>query len=341
MTRRPDEADHVEDETRLVAQPPRRSSPDAITAEPVGPVGPVTVCRSCGTANPAGRTLCERCGMGLLSPGDVHVVRERSWAGIGRIAMLVGAVVLGAVVGWLVLRDDAGPGVVAANGSGDDGAGQGASATPDASVAPSEDPPTVELRPGDSGPEVRAWQETLQAAGFDVSADSVFGSETEDATRRFQEATGEEPTGEVTSRTLAAGSRASSLAQVGIFLMRDGDLRRRPRMVDETQLARGAVEALLAAPLDSERDRGLETAIPAGATLDAVVVDDGTAMVRLRGFASDAQAGDLQTRVDQVARTLTRFASIDDVRIVLPDDEAAAFAEAEVALEGLQGQGDG
>lgn len=339
MARRPDEIEEGDDATRFVAHP-RGPSPDAITEEPVGPV---RVCGSCGATNPAGRTLCERCGMGLLSADDIDDTPERVWARPGRILVLVGAVVIGAVVGWFVLRDVGGPGELAVGGGGNEtgDGGQQAAVTPAPSVAASQPPPTVELRPGDSGEDVRAWQESLRAAGFDIRADGVFGPATEDATRQFQAATGEEPTGEVTSRTLAAGDRASSLAQVDIFLVGDGDQPRRQRLVEETQLARGAVEALLAAPLESERAQGLSTAIPDGAAVDAVTVDAGTATVRLRGFAADTDGGDLRTRVDQVVRTLTRFPSIDDVRILLPDDETAVFVDAGVALGQSTDQGDG
>lgn len=303
---------------------------DAVTQETTGPI---TVCRSCGASNPAGRTLCAQCGMGLLRPGDVEYEEPRAWRRHGRILLLILAVAAGAVVGWQLLRDIVPPPAATVDGgvtSAPDGAASGnggragaRSAGPDSAVV---------LRPGDEGPRVRAWQETLRDAGISLTPDGVFGPSTRAATRRFQVSIGEEPTGEVTARTIAAGRRLASMTQVDIFLVRNGDLRRRPRRVDETQIARGAAEALLDAPLDAERDRDLTSAIPPTATLDTVVVDDGTATVRLSGFASDA-SGDLQLRVDQVVRTLTEFPSIDDVLIVLPDDEMAVFADADVPLD--------
>ena len=93
------------------------------------------------------------------------------------------------------------------------------------------------------------------------------------------------------------------------------------------------VEALVAAPLAAERDAGLSTAIPPGVNVDTVSVGDGTATVRLRGFTAGAGAGNLQARVDQVVRTLTRFDSIDDVQFVLPADDAAVFADAGVSVD--------
>jgi peptidoglycan hydrolase-like protein with peptidoglycan-binding domain len=332
MVRRPGEID-PDDETRLVTPRPPRPPSDADTQEPAGPV---VTCRSCGATNPEGRTLCERCGMGLMTADDV-AERDglRLPAGAGRILVLSLLVVIGAVVGWLLLRDrgvsDTTPSGVAAGTATSEPA-----ATSAASAAA-----TIELGPGDNGPPVRAWQQALRDAGFEVVPDGIYGPGTEEATRRFQASTGEEPTGRVTSRTLAAGRHASSLRPVGVFLLRDGELQRARRLVDETQLARGALEALVAAPLASERDEGLATAIPRDVTVDAVAVEEGTATVRMRGFAADTGAGNLQARVDQVVRTLTRFDSIDDVRFVLPADDMTVFADAGVSLDRPRGTGDG
>lgn len=305
--------------------------------DPLQPVEPVVICRSCGATYPEGRTLCERCGMGLLTADDT-LERERAWtwSGVGRILVLALVIVVGAAAGWwLLLRDGDGSETDTASGV----AGAEAPEPDVTSVASAE--PTIELRPGDNGPGVREWQQALRDAGFDVEPDGIFGPGTEQATRRFQISIGEEPTGQVTSRTRAAGRYASSLRPVGIFLLRGGELARVRRRVDETQLARGALEALVAAPLASERDAGLSTAIPRGVTVDTVSVGEGTATVRLRGFAAGAGAGNLQARVDQVVRTLTRLDSIDDVRFVLPADDAAVFADAGVSLNRPRGAEDG
>ncbi|HSJ47139.1 MAG TPA: GerMN domain-containing protein [Euzebyales bacterium] len=273
--------------------------------------------------------------MGLITVDDLVERRwARAWRGAGLILGLTLVVVVAAVAGWLLLRDGSGEFVAPSGGA------QTASA-----AAPSAAEPTVAseqvrvvLGPGDTGPRVRGWQRALREVGLEVDVDGVFGPGTLEATRRFQASVGEEPTGEVTSRTLAAGRYASSLRQVGIFLLHDGELERVHRRVDETQLARGALEALVAAPLASERDEGLSTAIPRGATVVAVSVGDGTATVRLRGFAAATGAGDLQVRVDQVVRTLTLFDSVDDVRFVLPADDMAVFADAGIPLDRPRGE---
>lgn len=313
---------HSDDEVRHGAPRQPRAPSDAETAEPAGPV---VTCRSCGMTNPVGRTLCERCGMGLIMIDDV-VDRPwaRAWRGVGLILGLALIAVVGAVAGWLLLGD----------GSGDDVAPSGGAQTPSAAEPTvASDQVRVVLGPGDTGPRVREWQRALREAGLEVDLDGVFGPGTQEATRRFQASVGDEPTGEVTSRTLAAGRFASSLRRVGVFLLRDGELERVRRRVDETQLARGALAALVAAPLASERDQGLSTAIPRGVTVGAVSVGGGTATVRLRGFAAATGAGDMQARVDQVVRTLTQFESIEDVRFALPADDMAVFADAGIPLD--------
>lgn len=317
-------------EIRQVTPRPRPAS----DADPEEPAAPVVICRSCGTANPVGRTLCERCGMGLMTFDDVVDDRwGRAWRGAGLILGLALIVVVGAVAGWLLLRDGGGDGVAAPGG--------GVQTPSAAEPTVASEQVRVELGPGDTGPQVRAWQRALRAAGLDVDLDGVFGAGTEGATRRFQASVGQEPTGEVTSRTLAAARYASALRPVGVFLLRGDELARVRRRVDETQLARGAVEALVAAPLASERDAGLSTAIPRGVTVVAVSVGDGTATVRLRGFATATGAGNLQARVDQVVRTLTRFDSIDAVRFALPADDMAVFADAGIPLDRPRGAGGG
>lgn len=326
MVRLPGETDS-DDATRLVTPKPVNRSAPAVAS------GPVVACPSCRATNPAERTLCERCGTGLIASStyDDPVDDGLTWWQ-GRAAWLVLlalVVVAGAVVGWRLLRGPsesaAGRDDTAVSADGDGAESQSTE------TAPVESP--VVLRPGDNNADVKRYQRLLDAAGFDLQADSEFGPNTERETRRFQRATGEEPSGAVTERTMAAAERADRLRRVRIFLLRDGrvdDIRRR---VDEVQLVRGTLEMLIAAPLQVERDNGLASAIPPRTRVDRVRVSDGVASVSLSGFAADPDQRSLGQRVDQVVATLTRFDAIDAVVLQLPQEEQTVFTEAGVAVD--------
>ncbi len=295
---------------------------------------PSTRCPTCGAFNPAERTLCERCGMGLFTGVELADSGQPWWRGRRLRALLVTVLAAGGlIVGWSVLRDVGGVGGLGASGPGTD---QGAAVSPTPTMTPSDEAasePAV-LGPGASGPEVRRWQQLLAAAGLDVQADGVYGDATARETRRFQRTIGEEPTGWPTMRTMAAAERASSLRLVTVYFVRDGELDGVRRRVERTQLARGALEALVAGPLMVELDAGHSTAIPPGTSLGSVRVDRGVVTVSLTGFAADPGPRSLRRRVDQVVRTLTRFQSIDEVRFRLPPEDTSVFAEAGIAVEG-------
>lgn len=315
-------------ETQPVDRSPAATSSSASTPD----VAPPVWCQTCGAANLAGRTLCERCGMGLATDDSIMHESTPWWRGRRLRMLLLGAVILGGIVAGLLVFDNLSvdPAAPAADGQGDRGA---ASAAPSAAAtSPPPAGPTVVLRPGASGQEVQQWQQLLQDAGLDVSVDGQFGPGTEQVTADFQRAIGEEPTGQVTSRTLAAAESGSSLRRVRIFLLRDGELEGVRRLVDRTQLARGAVEMLIAAPLQAERDDGLSSAIPSTTSVVGVRVDGGVAEISLTGFAAEPDEASLGPRVQQVIATLTRFNSVDEVRFRLPPDEATVFSDAGVVL---------
>ncbi|MBW3606645.1 MAG: GerMN domain-containing protein [Actinobacteria bacterium] len=279
--------------------------------------------------------------MGLVGEHFVDSGHEGTWRRrLVRFLALATVVVGGLVAGWFVFGNlattpsDDGRNEVAEGGAG------GAVAPSASAPAPTTSEPPVLLERGDRGAEVAEWQQLLQAAGVEVSVDSEFGPTTERLTARFQRLIGEEPTGRVTGRTLAAAERGSSLRSVRIFLVRDGELEDVRRRVDRTQLARGALEMLIAAPLQVEREEGLSSAVPATTEIVGVRVDGGTADVTLTGFATDPEPEALRRRVEQVVATLTRFGSIDQVRLLLPEDDAAVFSDVGVVLTGASG-GDG
>jgi peptidoglycan hydrolase-like protein with peptidoglycan-binding domain len=242
------------------------------------------------------------------------------------------AVVLGAIVTTLVWLWSSAEVTDAAQPA--DGASAAANAASE--VAGAE----ILLERGDTGDEVARWQELLRSAGIDLQADGKYGPQTEAATRRFQKTLGEEPTGQVTTHTMDAAERLSSFDVLDVHFVRDGDLEAVRRRVDRTALARGVLRALLAAPLQAERDDGLSTAIPPATAVHSLEVDGGVASIELSGFAEEPDEA-MRVRVDQVVRTLTQFDAVDAVLFVLPPEDARAFAEAGVTLgEPVRG-GDG
>lgn len=329
MVRRPGEV-ATDQETQAVGPLPSATQPDAPSD-----VQPPVWCPACGAANPAGRTLCERCGMGLGTADEAVRNGPPWWRGRIVRGLVLAMILLGGVVVGLTVLGNRNADQSAADG-GDPVAADGTSETPSESTSE----PAVLLEPGATGDDVQQWQQLLVAAGLDVGVDSQFGPTTERETATFQRTIGEEPTGKVTTRTLTAAEGAASLKRVRIFLVRDGALDRVRRRVDETQLARGALEMLIAAPLQSERDDGLSSAIPRGTAVRAVRVEGRIAEVTLTGFAADPQQESLQRRVEQVVATATQFDSITEVRLLLPPEDAAVFSDAGVVLTGSD-SGDG
>ncbi len=89
------------------------------------------------------------------------------------------------------------------------------------------------------------------------------------------------------------------------------------RTVPKTEaVARAALTELLKGPTASERAAGYVSAIPAGAVLKAVTVEDGTAMA---DFSEDLEPGGGSCAVTairaQISETLTQFNSVSDVTI--------------------------
>src|SRR5690606_15313075 len=99
-------------------------------------------------------------------------------------------------------------------------------------------------------------------------------------------------------------------------------------------VAAGALRGLLAGPTDAERALGFGTAIPAGTTLNGVVVADGVATVDLSGdFASGGGSASMQARVAQVVFTLTQFPTVDSVDFELDGEPLTALGGEGLLLE--------
>ncbi|HQJ97835.1 MAG TPA: GerMN domain-containing protein [Thermoleophilia bacterium] len=106
---------------------------------------------------------------------------------------------------------------------------------------------------------------------------------------------------------------------VSVYLMRGEHLGVSHRTVPSSAaVATAAMNALLAGPNARERAAGLGTAIPAGTTLNGVVVEGGTARVDLSGeFAAGGGSLSMQARVAQVVYTLTQFRTVRRVDFLI------------------------
>jgi hypothetical protein len=106
------------------------------------------------------------------------------------------------------------------------------------------------------------------------------------------------------------------------------------RIAEDVGVATAAVKGLLDGPQGLEDDLGWSSEIPAGTTLNGIVVADGTATVDLSAeFESGGGSLSVISRVAQIVFTLTQFPTVDEVDISIdgvPDDA--------IGGEGFQGQ---
>ncbi|HET6497987.1 MAG TPA: GerMN domain-containing protein [Coriobacteriia bacterium] len=103
--------------------------------------------------------------------------------------------------------------------------------------------------------------------------------------------------------------------EVTLYFTRGETLGVAAREVDWTrEVARVAMEQLLAGPGEADREAGLGTEVPEGTRLNGVSITDGVATVDL---SSEFEAGggslSMQLRVAQVVYTLTRFETVTSV----------------------------
>jgi|GEM_PF-5972090 len=85
----------------------------------------------------------------------------------------------------------------------------------------------------------------------------------------------------------------------------------------DSTYARGALDALLAGPSDSERRAGITSALPSDAKVRSLTIDGMTATVDLSGLPeqNDANAVTKARMITQVARTLIGLSGIVRVRL--------------------------
>jgi germination protein M len=96
---------------------------------------------------------------------------------------------------------------------------------------------------------------------------------------------------------------------ISVYFLRDGKvgLTRRNALLG-AKVGTAAVEQLLAGPTATDRRAGLTTAIPAGARLERLSIDEGVARVELSQSLGEAATA-------QVVYTLTQFPSVRRVQI--------------------------
>lgn len=106
-------------------------------------------------------------------------------------------------------------------------------------------------------------------------------------------------------------------AVVTVYFLRDGKVGAASRaVVAGPQIGRAAIMELLEGPARPERAAGLETAIPAGTSLENLSIADGLAKVRL---SEPRLTGEI---VAQVVFTLTQFPTVRKVVFGVAVDEA-------------------
>ncbi len=133
--------------------------------------------------------------------------------------------------------------------------------------------------------------------------------------------------------TAATPTQAPELLQstdVRVYLVRGEYVgvagRHLPHTDDHVEVARYAVEELLAGPTGPEKAWGLSTTVPVGTQLNGVEIDEGVATVDLsREFESGGGSLSMLLRVAQVVCTLTQFNEVETVAFKLDGEPTEAI----------------
>ena len=133
-----------------------------------------------------------------------------------------------------------------------------------------------------------------------------------------------------------ATTAAASVAKV--FFVKGEQFAARERAVPlGSDVARVAMQHLLAGPTAAERAAGIDTTLPAKTSLVAVRVTGGTASVELRNARTAATAFDVSlrpARAAQIVYTLTAIPGVEDVRISVNGVSRATFIGSKLAVKG-------
>lgn len=136
------------------------------------------------------------------------------------------------------------------------------------------------------------------------------------------------PTPEPTPPPTPQPTQAGTIVLTNYFLLDSGGGPRLvpvPRTLERVPAIGGAtLRALLAGPTSTEADAGITSAIPSGALLLDLTIDNGLATVDLSSeFAAAGSETELQARVAQVLYTLTQFSTVKRVAFELDGQPTA------------------
>jgi hypothetical protein len=125
---------------------------------------------------------------------------------------------------------------------------------------------------------------------------------------------------------------------LSVYFLRGEKIGVAHRQVPQTQeVARAAMEELLAGPTPEEEAAGLHSEIPEGTELLDIALADGVATVDLSGPYDDG-GGSLTmfARLAQVVFTLTQFPTVEGVVFRLDGEPVEVFSSEGIVLEGPQ-----
>jgi spore germination protein GerM len=142
-----------------------------------------------------------------------------------------------------------------------------------------------------------------------------------------------EPTAEPTESAEPSEPPVETMESVAYFLKADplselSTLIPVSRVVPKTLgVGRAALNELLAGPTEEEGCCGIETAVPEGAVLLGLTIEDGLATVDLsREFESGGGSFSMGARLAQVVYTITRFPTVDRVNFRLDGEPVTVFS---------------
>ena len=156
----------------------------------------------------------------------------------------------------------------------------------------------------------------LAACGEDTGDDGDEGTSTSSTTET------------TTTSSSETSEPAEDVRPVGVYFVRGEKVAVARGGAEAPELARGALEALLAGPGEGAAD--MTSAVPAGSELLGLTIEDGVATADLSSeFASGGGSLSMQLRAAQVVFTLTQFDTVESVTLTIDGAE----------VDGLGGEG--